>query len=83
MTGYVLAALAAVVVWAISGTVARYLDLLNNREERAYRMTAVRTADVVTIATKAEDVEAALLKHEARICELEMTVAGAPPRRRP
>lgn len=63
----------------------KYIDLLNNREERALRLTidaenrkSQRTADVVAIAEKANDVEAALLKHEERICALELTAAGAP-----
>lgn len=69
--------------FAVMTIATKYLDLLDHREERAHRVAYQRTADVAAIATKADDVEAALLKHEERICAMEMTVAGAPARRRP
>ena len=68
----------------------KYLDLLDHREERALRKwheqeqaRMQRTADVVAIADQAATVEAALIKHEERISQLELASVGGVARRRP
>lgn len=68
----------------------RYFNLLDHREERDFRRwheleqrKTLRAADVATIAEKAADVEKALIVHEERLSQVELTIAGGQVRRRP